>query len=120
MESRRMFLMKALGVLSLGASFSSAFGAKADLFEGFAASSSSAPGAGEAILVKPGMSYFLPATAKDGDYLQFIVDRESLKEPAIINNLAGTIAGEPDPLIMDSLAIFRLTYCEKTKDWKIS
>lgn len=63
----------------------------------------------------------LPSNPKNGDCVWIIVDNSSLANPAIVQQVGcEKILGNQEPLILDTLSNFKLTYSSCDNDWKLS
>jgi hypothetical protein len=70
-------------------------------------------------LAKESTLFHLPKEPKHGDFLQIAVDQKSLERPCVLVSDMARIVGEKEPLVLDSLAIFKLRYDSLTNNWKI-
>lgn len=72
-----------------------------------------------AIIVEPNTIYQMPKNPKHGDYVQLVVDQTSLHKPSSLTDAADArIINDREPLVLDSLAILKLTYDAKENNWK--
>lgn len=62
--------------------------------------------------------FLLPKNPRDGDFVQIIVDQTSLPKPCVLKDMNAKIINDDEPLILDTMAIVKLTYESKTKNWK--
>lgn len=75
---------------------------------------------GDIILAKSHMHLSLPENPKHGDYVQIIVDNTSLKQPCIIDFHSVAIAGDKEPLILNSMANFKLVFNARSNNWTLA
>lgn len=73
--------------------------------------------AGESYIAEAGSVLKLPALPQHKDSIHIVVDKNSLKSPATVYGLAASVAGDWEPLTLDSLAIFRLVYDKPSNNW---
>ncbi len=69
--------------------------------------------------VEAGKVYVLPVNARHGRKFRFVVDRNSLMNPARITHPTYTIAGDKDSLVLDTLAIFSIQYNNITNNLEL-
>ena len=75
---------------------------------------------GDVVIAESGTRLSLPKTPKDGDFVQIIVENSTLHKPCQINNDSIAIAGDQAPLVLDTIANFRLVYQSKKNEWVIA
>lgn len=68
-------------------------------------------------LVQNKQTLKLPKNPIDGECVQIVVTTESLKHPAVLKSNKSRIINDNEPLILDSIANFKLTYHKQTNNW---
>lgn len=61
----------------------------------------------------------LPFNPQDGDFVYITIRSDSVENPALIEFYDTKIAGQREPLILDSLANIKLTYNSATNNWRL-
>ena len=74
---------------------------------------------GEVYDVEEDTAINLPFTPKDGDFVYLTIRSDSLEIPALIEYFETKIAGQREPLILDTLANIKLTYHSATNNWRL-
>lgn len=77
-------------------------------------------GEDNAYLAQPGATFIMPGNPKHGDKIRIVVDQKSLSNPCQIKDSKHKIAGANEPLILDSLAIFSMTFDSENKNWMLT
>lgn len=72
---------------------------------------------GDSVLVEEASLLELPANPAHGDSVYLVVPAKALQKPAQVVCQGATIFGHTDPLVLDSLANFRLQYDGLRNDW---
>jgi hypothetical protein len=72
---------------------------------------------GGTYVARPGGVAHLPEQPRPGDSVTIVVEQESLSSPAIISFTGERLLGTEEDLVLDSLAIFRLTYAGAEAGW---
>lgn len=75
---------------------------------------------GDIVIAESGTYLSLPKTPKNDDFVQIIVENTTLHKPCTINNDSAIIAGDREPLILDSIANFKLVYKSKQNEWVLA
>ena len=76
--------------------------------------------AGDIVLAKSGTCLRLPSQPKNGDSVHIIIDSTALEHPCSVVSLKEKVAGDREPLILDSLANIKLIYRKETKNWVLA
>lgn len=71
----------------------------------------------QASIIKPGTIYRMPTNPKHGDHVHIVVDQSSLLRPSVLQDSKNKIIDDKE-LILDCMAIFKLTYNSNEKTWK--
>ena len=74
---------------------------------------------GEIYDVEEDTAINLPFTPKDGDFVYLTIRSDSLEKPALIDFYESKIAGQREPLILDTLANIKLTFHSATNNWRL-
>lgn len=61
----------------------------------------------------------LPFNPQNGDFVYITIRSDSLEYPALIDFFDAKIAGQREPLILDTLANIKLTYHSATNNWRL-
>jgi len=72
---------------------------------------------GGTYVARPGGVARLPEQPRPGDSVMIVVEQESLSSPAIISFTGERLVGTEEDLVLDCLAIFRLTYAGAETGW---
>jgi hypothetical protein len=72
---------------------------------------------GDVYFARPGGVARVPARPQIGDQITVVVDGESLSDPAVIQFAGEKLLGLEEDLILDVLAICRLTFAGRERGW---
>lgn len=75
---------------------------------------------GDVVIAESGTNLSLPLKPKEGDWVQIIVENSTLHRPCIIQNELASIAGDHEPLVLDSIANFKLVYKANLNEWVLA
>lgn len=76
--------------------------------------------AGDVILAESNACLQLPKDPKDGDTVQIVVENTTLDQPCQIVYETTAIAGDREPLILDSTANFKLVFRNSSQNWELA
>jgi hypothetical protein len=74
---------------------------------------------GEIYIAEADTIVCMPKSARDGDIVHIVIDKNSLHSPCIVKYRSGKVAGAREPLVLDSLAILKFEYQSTPNDWRI-
>lgn len=74
---------------------------------------------GEVFIAKEGLTIKLPSHPKDEDFVCIAIDGTSLKNPSVLSTENALIAGDREPLELDSLGNIKLVYKTSTNNWTL-
>ena len=72
---------------------------------------------GGTYVARPGGVARLPEQPRPGDSVMIVVEQESLSSPAVISFTGEKLFGLEEDLVLDCLAVFRLTYAGARTGW---
>ena len=75
---------------------------------------------GDIVVAKSGQNLCLPKNAVDGDSVHIVVENSTLHEPCTIQYETQSILGDNEPLVLDSIANFKLVYNSKSSNWELA
>lgn len=76
--------------------------------------------AGDVVIAESDTYLRLPKNPKDGDSVQIVVENSTLESPCIVQYESTSIAGDREPLILDSTANFKLIFRQLTQNWELA
>lgn len=76
--------------------------------------------AGDVVIAEQATCLNLPLKPKNGDMVQIIIENSTLERPCYIQSKKASVAGDREPLVLDSIANIKLIYQSNTKDWVLS
>ena len=74
---------------------------------------------GDIYTAEPDTAVNLPFNPTNGDQVHITIGTESLKKPCLVEFYDTKIAGNKEPLILDTLAIIKLTYNSASNNWRL-
>ena len=76
-------------------------------------------GSAQVFVAVAGQTFLMPKKPQDGDTIKFVVDGKSLLNPCRLKDDNFKIAGDPEPLVLNCLAIFSVTFDQRNGNWKV-